>query len=157
MNGAPVPGTLIKEALSFRNKFKNTSIDTLDVCNESSLTIEGNLNTSVKQTVSSSDNRTRTRSQPQPTECRYLIDSVLSYIHYSLQSGTQEKIQMVVLSHFPSAQIAESKDALWKHCGSSVLGEKSKRRNTPNRLNLKPMCWIYCGLLLFLIEWNKFH
>ena len=105
------------------------------MCSESSLTIEGNLNTSVKQTVCSSDNGARTRSQPHPvnTECRYLIDPVLSYIHYSLQSGTQEKIKMAVLSHFSSAQIAESKDALWKHCGSSLLGEKSKRRNTPNR------------------------
>ena len=51
VNGAPVPGSLIKETLSFRNKFKNISNDTLDVCNESSLTIEGNLNTSVKQSV----------------------------------------------------------------------------------------------------------
>ena len=31
VNGAHVPDTLIKEALSFRNKFKNVSNDTLDV------------------------------------------------------------------------------------------------------------------------------
>ena len=45
-----------------------------------------------------------------------IMSPLLSYILFSLQSGTGENVQRAVLGNFTAAQIIEAKDLLWDKC-----------------------------------------
>ena len=58
---------------------------------------------------------------------KILVQPLLSYIVFSMQSGTVNNIRNAVLGKFSETQILEAKNALWEHCGNKIIGEKSRR------------------------------
>ena len=56
----------------------------------------------------------------------FIVNPLLSYILYSLQSGTEENVQRAVLGNFTAAQIIEAKDQLWDKCEKHI-GKKLRR------------------------------
>ena len=62
-----------------------------------------------------------------------LLDPLLSYMVFSLQSGTVENVRQAVLGHFSNEDIARTKDSLWTHCGSGIIGEKPRRKDSSTR------------------------
>ena len=51
-----------------------------------------------------------------------LLQPILAYILFSLQSGTQENVKSAILNQFTDGEITEAKEALWKCCGTYVIG-----------------------------------
>ena len=62
-----------------------------------------------------------------------LIQPVLSYLVYALQSGTVDNVKLAAIGYFTDDQIGEAKDALWNHCGSEIIGNKPKRKESQSR------------------------
>ena len=60
-----------------------------------------------------------------------LLDPLLSYVVFALQSGSVENMKNAVLGHFSNVDINLTKDLLWSHCGTEGIGEKPKRKG-PN-------------------------
>ena len=52
---------------------------------------------------------------------------------FSLQSGTVENVRQAVLGHFSNEDITRTKDSLWTHCGSGIIGEKPRRKDSSTR------------------------
>ena len=67
-----------------------------------------------------------TKSKGNNIDSSVIIDPLLSYILFSLQSATNENVQKAVLGHFTPSQISEAKDILWENCEDS-LGKKPRR------------------------------
>ena len=57
-----------------------------------------------------------------------LIHPILSYIAYSLNSGTIELIKQAVAGYFTSDDICEAKDLIFTKCDEEVIGVKKSRR-----------------------------
>ena len=62
-----------------------------------------------------------------------IVQPVLSYIIFTMQSATIDNIKKTVLSHFPAEAILEAKHALWNNCELTVIGEKSNRQDSSKR------------------------
>ena len=64
---------------------------------------------------------------------KVLIEPVIAYIVFSMQSGTFDNIKNATLGAFTEAEISSAKDDLWTHCGSRIIGEKKRRKETSAR------------------------
>ena len=62
-----------------------------------------------------------------------VVNPMLSYVVFALQSGTVGNIKNAVLGHFTPDQITEAKSILWETCGTDALGEQVNRRDGPTR------------------------
>lgn len=62
-----------------------------------------------------------------------IIQPLLSYILFSLGSGTVTNIIRAVANHFVLDVIEEAKNVLWAKCDHSVIGAKSNRRDSAVR------------------------
>ena len=65
-----------------------------------------------------------------------LLQPMLAYIVFAMQRGSIDKIKTVILSNFTEQQIIEAKDNLWRHCGTTIIGEKRCRKTTTSRTDL---------------------
>jgi len=68
-----------------------------------------------------------------PTLDTTINNALLSYIIFSMQSGTAEKIRSVVQATFTIDDIIISKDMLWAAADLSVIGDRKRRRDGPNK------------------------
>lgn len=89
-------------------------------------------NTRSQGDVNESDGDSEPRSAPHGRQM-VIIEPLLSYIWYSMQSGTQESVKLAVVAHFTVEQIAAAKDILWVNCDNTIIGEKQRRRDTVSR------------------------
>ena len=64
---------------------------------------------------------------------RVLIQPVLSYILFSMQSASADNIKLSVLGHFSDSAICEAKDMLWSFCGTKIIGDKKSRKGSSVR------------------------
>ena len=64
---------------------------------------------------------------------KVLIQPLLSYMVFSLQSGSVANVRSAILGKFTEPHILEAKDALWHHCGTQIIGEKIQRKNSTVR------------------------
>ena len=64
---------------------------------------------------------------------KVLIEPVIAYIVFFMQSGTFDNIKNATLGAFTEAEISSAKDDLWTHCGSRIIGEKKRRKETSAR------------------------
>ena len=80
---------------------------------------------------------------------KILVQPLLSYIVFSMQSGTVNNIRNAVLGKFSESQILEAKNALCDHCGIKVIGEKPRRI----RSTVRPAADAH--LHDILTAWNK--
>ena len=64
---------------------------------------------------------------------KVLIQPVIAYIVFSMQSGSLENIRNATLGFFTETDINMAKDDLWVHCGTKIIGEKKKRKETAVR------------------------
>ena len=62
-----------------------------------------------------------------------IVQPVLAYMVFALQSGTITNIKNAIIGHFTLDQIIQAKDTLWLHCGNEVIGEKQKRKESNSR------------------------
>ena len=62
-----------------------------------------------------------------------LIEPVLSYMVYALQSGTVENVKLATVRYFATEQISEAKDSLWAHCNNDIIGKKQRINDTNSR------------------------
>ena len=56
-------------------------------------------------------------------------NAILSYIVYSMQSGTAEKIKSVICGHFSLDDIINAKDDLWRIADNTIIGGRKTRRD----------------------------
>ena len=54
-----------------------------------------------------------------------LLQPLLAYTLFSLQSGTADKVKQAVMGFFSDKLVSDAKDSLWNHCGSSLIGKKN--------------------------------
>ena len=64
-----------------------------------------------------------------------IIDPVLCYIVYGVNSGTHASVKKAVLGHFTAAAISKAKDILFEKCDNTVIGKKQRRNSTMVRTN----------------------
>ncbi len=60
-------------------------------------------------------------------------NALLSYIVFSMQSGTADKIRSVVQARFTLDDIILSKDMLWAVASQSIVGDRKRRRDGTNK------------------------
>ena len=60
----------------------------------------------------------------------FILEPLLAYILFSLQSSTSENISKAVLGHFTPEQIFNAKEVLWGKCDVKVIGQKVRRRGS---------------------------
>ena len=72
-----------------------------------------------------------------------LLQPLVAYVVFSLQSGTREDIKHAVLEHFTPDQISDAKDALWEHCDTSIIGKKINRNDSTGRSKAEAL-WKLC-------------
>ena len=60
------------------------------------------------------------------TDNSLIVSPLLSYILFSLHSGTEENVQRAVLGNFTAAQVIVAKDQLWDKCEEQHIGKKSR-------------------------------
>ena len=58
----------------------------------------------------------------------FILEPLLAYILFSLQSSTSENISKAVLGHFTPKQIFNAKEVLWGECDVKVIGQKIRRQ-----------------------------
>mgnify|MGYP006953832924 CR=1 FL=1 len=63
-----------------------------------------------------------------------LLQPLLAYIMFSLQSGTSENVKNAVLGRFTDVEIIEVKDALWNFCDNNIIGVVKNRKKSVSRL-----------------------
>ena len=61
---------------------------------------------------------------------KVLIQPILSYILFSMQSAPADTIKQAVMGHFTEIQISEAKDMLWTFCGTQIIGDKKSRKDS---------------------------
>ncbi len=67
-----------------------------------------------------------------------IVNPVLAYIVFAMDSGTMTNVRNAVLGHFTLEQVIQAKHALWDSCGSDTLGEQHlNRRDGPTRTGLE--------------------
>ena len=62
-----------------------------------------------------------------------VIQPLLSYILFSMSSGTVTNIIRAVVNHFTLDDIEEAKNVLWAKCDNSLIGTKQNRRDSTAR------------------------
>ena len=70
---------------------------------------------------------------PSDKSSEMLLQPLLAYMLFSLQSGTVDKVKLAVIGYFTDQQIHDAKESLWTHCGPSLIGKKQQRRNNNSR------------------------
>lgn len=66
-----------------------------------------------------------------------LINTLLSYTWFSLQSSANAEINRNVLQLFDGDKISVAKDELWDKCSSDILGPRKNRRDTAQRTEIE--------------------
>ena len=61
------------------------------------------------------------------------MQPLLSYIAFSMNSGTIDSIQKAVLGHFSLNQVIEAKTTLWNVADTQIIGDKMKRKDSTAR------------------------
>lgn len=62
-----------------------------------------------------------------------ILDPLLGYMHYALQSGTVDKVKDAVLGFFSLEAITKAKLALFDNCDASLIGTYKQHRTGTNR------------------------
>ena len=63
-----------------------------------------------------------------------IVQPLLAYIAFSMNSGSTDSIKRAVLGHFSTSQINDAKDVVWSEkIADNLLGTRTKRRNTSAR------------------------
>ena len=62
-----------------------------------------------------------------------IVQPMLTYIVYALQSGTADKVKNAVLGYFANDQIQGAKDCLWENCNTPIIGDKQRRKDSSVR------------------------
>jgi len=81
-----------------------------------------------------SGNITFTGARPklEPTQ-DIILNPLLAYVHFSLQSGTSDSTKKAVLGFFPTEAIAEAKEVLHTNVNNDIIGTIQHRRNGDTR------------------------
>ena len=64
---------------------------------------------------------------------KVLIQPVLGYILFSMQSASAENVKLAAMGHFIDSDICDAKDMLWYFCGTKYIGEKKVRKDSNTR------------------------
>ena len=118
INGARISDDLCKEVKALQKKFDDDTVPKSALLTDSSDQKE--------DSIIGIDTGLLDRS-------KVLIDPVIGYIVFSLQSGSIENVKNAVLGHFTEEQISLAKDILWSHCDSKIIGLRPKRKVSPSR------------------------
>ena len=62
-----------------------------------------------------------------------LVQPLLAYTLFSLQSSARENVAKAILGHFAPVDILTAKEALWNFCGTSIIGEWKNRKDSSSR------------------------
>ena len=127
-NGAHISNDLIKEMNALNKVSENETL----VKTVISSTVQKQGNKSSKGSVSDLLVNVDTISAAVDSS-KVLMNPVLAYIVFALQSGTTENVTIAALGHFVDEQISGAKDMLWSHCGPQVIGKKSGRKGSSAR------------------------
>ena len=87
-----------------------------------------NTSTHVNTTLNSDNNRPRSMNTRNP-----LIQPLLAYCAFSMQSGTHENIKRAIVGHFSIEQIVRAKTDLWEYVGDSIIGKYEHRKDSSRR------------------------
>ena len=66
-----------------------------------------------------------------------IVNPLLAYMLFALQSGTAENVRQAVIAHFPLNAVLDAKTALWDACDNVILGDKLKRKDSQTRTELE--------------------
>ena len=86
--------------------------------------------TSMQSTVTKDNKGARSKVNKQDV---IILQPILSYIVFSMQSGSTEKIKQAVCGHFSGEAISEAKSKLWDYGDLSVINERKNRQDTKIR------------------------
>lgn len=64
---------------------------------------------------------------------KILVEPLLAYITFALQSAAEANIKRAVLGRFDHEEIVEAKTKLWSWCGEDKLGEFPRRKDSSSR------------------------
>ncbi len=122
-------------ANSIANKNVQSSISNSRAANKSSRpsTVSKSAQSSTSTSLSSSNNiSTSTASQNMQTS-NLLVEPLLAYITFAMQSATEANIKRAVLGRFDHEEIIDAKTKLWSCCGEEKLGEFQRRKDSSSR------------------------
>lgn len=107
-------------------RFKNTQVKHVQ--------IDTNMqtDTNIKQVYDNAGGPTALDDTPRGLH-KVIIEPVLSYIWFSMQSCTVDNIKIATVGHFCLDAVNAAKNVLWEHADNSVIGEQLRRRATPTR------------------------
>ena len=111
----------------YRNKSDGKSTEGSSVGQTESITTCVTSSVTGEQKTKASNSITSSASVPSD---KVLIQPVISYIVFSMPSGSVENIKNATVGFFSDEDITAAKDYLWAHCGSAIIGEKKKRKET---------------------------
>ncbi len=93
-----------------------------------------------QQSTDNSESTTADAKTPEDTpekeeqdEPPVIVDPVLCYIQFSLQSGTAENVRRAVLGHFSADLITVAKNSLWDAADTNFIGLTPTRRDSSVR------------------------
>ena len=66
-----------------------------------------------------------------------VVNPLLAYMLFALQSGTAENVRQAVIAHFPLNAVLNAKTALWDACDNVILGDKLKSKNSQTKTELE--------------------
>ena len=64
-----------------------------------------------------------------------ILNPLLTYIVYGLNSGTTSAVKRAVLGHFTAEKVGQAKHILFDNCDKEIIGDKKKRVTTSARSN----------------------
>lgn len=67
----------------------------------------------------------------------FLMDHLLTYMVFALQSATSDNVLKAVTGHFTVDEIIATKNALWAECGGDVIGVEAPRRRDSTARSLQ--------------------
>jgi hypothetical protein len=104
----------------------------------------GEDNTSLKQVATgggiNETNAQQKGSDPKADTQSVIIEPVLTYISFALQSGTVENIKKAVLGHFTDEQVLDAKNVLWEKGNNEIIGRKQRRMAGHKRTQREADC-----------------
>ena len=134
--------------------FNYAELDLCDECEKEHR--ETFSHTSVKSVNTLVNNNVQgpTTRQNESADCTQslLMDSVLSYIVFSLQSASVDNVKRAVLGYFSEDEIVKAKDKLWNKCGSEIIGDKPRRKDSSVRSSGEAYV---CDILSALVKLDK--
>ena len=66
-----------------------------------------------------------------------VVNPLLAYMLFALQSGTAENVRQAVIAHFPLNAVLNAKTALWDACDNVILGDKLKSKDSQTKTELE--------------------